>query len=525
MSNERPHYLKPFQSVTIAIIVAAISIITVGCEFDTPGIDFDPPTAELTDSSRTLIFEDEGEIAVFHGFGCAETNKKGKEVFLRVQESMDLPDYATSATVFLNGWKLEYLKGSHNLLGLGAGIAEIELSHGRLKWEAGGVLSDRNFDDGYGWCYYYTVIAWNEVLIDALVDYIDINEISDIVSLLGYSDEGNNNTTALKALPRVVHQTDFSSGDSIAVLPRGYGFRWNITSNLPWNWDHDLLQLAYNLDYSEAFVQYKKDYLGFVNPYLPTPASYVDFGFVSWETKAILKDNALRRDYAIEEIVSVLGGRDVSILQPPFTILPREDSGNCLTIGSGVRTKEYVVENVPFEYAVPTLTGWELAYPCTDRDVAKIGVWISDFQYDKLAAEPVGTLRYTISSILSDKKHGHLFNHRVSILGLKPVVGLGVPTAIILSPQEGDSFAPNTLVTLQGEGSDPEDGTLSDSDFSWFSDIQGFLGSGTSIQIELRGPEVACHPEYVSHKITLSVRDNDGHQATQQIIVTVGKPC
>ena len=81
------------------------------------------------------------------------------------------------------------------------------------------------------------------------------------------------------------------------------------------------------------------------------------------------------------------------------------------------------------------------------------------------------------------------------------------------------------MVTLQGEGTDPEDGTLSGSDLSWFSDIQGFLGSGTSIQIELRGAEVACHPEYVSHKITLSVTDSDGHQATQQIIVSVGRPC
>lgn len=519
---------QPVQPLSYAFIVIAVSTIITACAFDQSGIDFDPPMAEVTDSGRTLIFEDEGKIAVFHGFGCAESNKDGEEDFLRVQESIDLPDYATAATVFLNGWHLEYLKSDHDIRGLGTGIAEIELADRKLNWEAGGVLADRNFDDGYSWCYYYTVIAWNEVLIDALVDYSNSNDISDIINIINYNAE-NKNTTALKVLPRFVHNTDFMSREPIAVLPRGYGFNWLITSlSLPWNWDHNLLQLAYNLDYSETFIQHGKNYSGSDDPSLPTAASYVDSGFVSWETKTILKDNNLRRDYAIGEIVSVLGGSDVSILQPPFTILPREDSGNCLSIGGvGVKTEEYVVENVPFEYAVPMLTGWELTYPCDDENVAEIGVWITEFQYDKPAGEPTGTLRYTISSILRDQDGdpGHRFGHRVTILGLKPVVGVGEPTAIILSPQQGDSFAPDTMVTLQGEGIDPEDGTLSGPDLMWFSDRDGFLGSGTSIQVILSGPDVACSPEYVSHTITLRVTDSDGHQATQQIVVSVGRPC
>jgi len=506
-------------------MVIAISTIITACTFDPSGEVFDPPLAELTDSGRTLIFEDEGKIAVFHGFGCAESNKSGEEDFLRVQESIDLPDYATAATVFLNGWQLEYLNSDHDIRGLGTGIAEIDLADRKLNWEAGGVLADRNFDDGYSWCYYYTIIAWSEVLIDALVDHNDGDDLRDLVAVSGTE---NKNTTALKVLPRFVHNTDFTSREPIAVLPRGYGFEWQ--GGISWRRDHNLLQLAYNLDYSETFIQHEKNYLGSDEPSLPTPASYVDSGFVSWDTKTIFKDNSLRRDYGVGEIVSVLGGSDIGILQPPFTLLPREDVGfgtGCISEAGGVKTKEYIVENVPFEYAVPMLTGWELAYGCDDENVTRIGIWITEFQYDKPADEPTGTLRYTISSILRDKdgSPGHLFRHRVSILGLKPVVGAGEPTAVILSPQQGDSFGPDTMVTLQGEGIDPEDGTLSGSDLMWFSDRDGFLGSGTSIQVVLSGPEVACSPEFVSHNITLRVTDSDGHQATQQIVVSVGRPC
>jgi hypothetical protein len=35
---------------------------------------------------------------------------------------------------------------------------------------------------------------------------------------------------------------------------------------------------------------------------------------------------------------------------------------NGLIPGGGVITKDVVVENVPFEFAVPMLTGWNLAY-------------------------------------------------------------------------------------------------------------------------------------------------------------------
>lgn len=523
MSERKAELFFSFQHRCYFLIVIVISTTITACTFDPSGEVFDPPLAEITDSGRTLIFEDEGNIIAFHGFGCAESNQSGEEDFLRIQESIDLPDYITAATVFLNGWDLQYLSGDHDIRGLGTGIARIELTDRTLNWEAGGVLADRNFDDGYNWCYHYTIIAWNESQIDARVDQNDGEELVDLVAV---SDTENNNTTALKVLPRFVQNSIFTSREPVAVLPRGFGFEWQ--GGISWRRDHNLLQLAYNLDYSETFIQHEKKYSGSDEPSLPTSDSYVDSGFVSWDTKAILKDNRLRRDYGVGEIVSVIGGSDVDIVQPPFTILPREDvSGGCIGEPSGIQTEEYAVENVPFEYAVPMLTGWELAYFCDDENVARIGIWITEFQYDKSAGESTGTLRYTLSSILRDRdgSPGHITNHRVSILGLKPVADLGEPTAVIISPQDGDIFSPGIMVAFQGEGIDPEDGVLSGSDLMWFSDRDGFLGSGTSIQVALSGPEVACNPEFVFHNITLRVTDSDAHQATQQIVVSIGSPC
>ena len=57
-------------------------------------------------------------------------------------------------------------------------------------------------------------------------------------------------------------------------------------------------------------------------PSLPTSASHVDSGFVSWETSTILKDNDDRRDQAFGEVVSGLAGTDVGVVQPPFSDLP-----------------------------------------------------------------------------------------------------------------------------------------------------------------------------------------------------------
>ena len=405
------------------IIAVMVFIFLMRCEFDPSGIGVillppeDAPIADKTCSRQPQIFEDPGRLFVYHAYCCAESNQSGTENFLRVEGSLELPEYVTAATVFLNGWRLEYLSSDHHVRGLGTSIGRISFANQTLSWEAGGVLSDKNFDDGYRWCYYYTVIAWNEGEISALIDHDDANI---------FSNDDQSHTTAVKKISGYIQNVDLSSGDPTAILPRGYGFMWRGTV------DHHLIQLAYNLDHSDRFIEYGKEYMTNVQPSFPTPAHYVGNGFTSWETKTIFKDDDLRREYDVGEIVSALGGRDVGIVQPPYTILPKEDVGwltGCLYAEGGVKTEDYVVENVPFEYAIPMLTGWELWYPCDDQHVSQVGIWLSSFSYDKAPAAASGTLRYSISSVLADRdeKPNHGYSSQVQILGLKPTIGSGVP--------------------------------------------------------------------------------------------------
>lgn len=102
----------------------------------------------------------------------------------------------------------------------------------------------------------------------------------------------------------------------------------------------------------------------------------------------------------------------------------------------------------------------------------------------------------------------------------------GHPSALIISPPANDAFfSPGTLIAFEGQGTDPEDGTLAGSSLSWASDRDGFLGTGNTLEIALSGPATPCHPETVSHTITLQVTDSDGHQASHSILVLVGLIC
>ncbi len=420
--------------ITVPLMSCGFSVCLVGsCQFP---VGEDAPLKELTSSDQNVVFEEPGTIIVYRGFGCAESNNSGKQDFLRVEQSLNLPAYATNATVFLNGWRARYLSKDHHVQGLGTVIGNIRLERNTLKWQAAGVLSDNNFDDAYRWCYHYTVVAWNPSNLNLTVDHKDgsCGDSGDPTQANFFSAYNDGATTALSSFPSFLQNPNFASDKTVAILPRGFGFDWEAGCN-----DHHLLQIGYNLDHSEIFIENGKKYKKNdqeVIPSLPNTASQVDSGFVSWETYGILKDNKGRRYYAFGEMVSGLAGNEVGIIQPPFSILPIEDNGNPSDSGGGAEAQEFVVENVPFEYAIPMLTGWELSYISNDEHVTETGIWIDEWGYDKNAR----TLRYKLSSILRDKDDdpGHISRHKVTILGIRPLAV--VPDLVPFSPS-GNSEA------------------------------------------------------------------------------------
>jgi hypothetical protein len=339
---------------------------------------------------------------------------------LKVEQSVQIPSAYNRATVFLNGWQVNYLGDDQNVLGLGTLITNIRFEDQRLTWDAAGLLRDDDADEEYNWKYHFTVIAWNSTQINAVVDHGSGNICSDNF----FYAKNDGTTTALSAFSSFINNpAAFTSSRTVAGVPRGFVMAW--AGGSFWDWlvgaDNHLLQLAYNLDHTEIFVENKKKYKkgeAVIAPPLPTAASHVGSGFVSWNSYAILKDDDARRDSWFGEVVSGMGGSDVGVLQPPFSLRPL-DPTSCPEIGgAGVKTEEFVIDSIPFEYAVPMLTGWDLQYGCDDQHVKEIGVWIEDdWSYS------AGTLRYKLSSILRDDDNDpeHFRRHKVSVLGLRPL--------------------------------------------------------------------------------------------------------
>jgi hypothetical protein len=410
---------------SLHLIIPLILLASVwGCAFTPPSATlpmppFTPsfenvPLSPVVDSGEQKVFEEPDNMVVYHGFACAESNDSDHQTVLRIEQSRAIPATMNRATVFLNGWRFKYLNGEHKILGLGTSIFKIRVENNELKWEAGGVIGDHNFDDPYRWCYRYTLIAWNQAVFTAGPDHRDVHTFR--------GDNAAGWETALSFHPTYTSTT--LTGEygptNAAILPRGFGFFWADQN------DNNLLQLAYNLDYSERFVADGKRYVsGTIDVGGADAVDQAATSFHTWETKTIFKDNSLKRDYGTAEIVSVLAGPGIGVVQPPFTIVPVEDKSNCVAFGDP-ESESRTISQVPFDIAIPVLTGWDLSYVCDDEPVEEIGIWIDSFEYTGPAGGPGGLLKYTIAAVLHDQDRGNAnrFRHRVSILGFNRVPGV-----------------------------------------------------------------------------------------------------
>jgi hypothetical protein len=159
-------------------------------------------------------------------------------------------------------------------------------------------------------------------------------------------------------------------------------------------------------------------YYGTDDQFFAGPTRFQD-GLVSWRSAAILKNNEAGNTFGFREYTAALYGNDVDVVQPPYAPPVRDNSpGSGTSVGGiGIETTEEVVDNIPFDYIIPMLSGWELRYHYNDERVSEVGVWVHDFSYSGLPA----TLRYKLSWVLRDKDDipPALVTHRVNILGLR----------------------------------------------------------------------------------------------------------
>jgi LysM repeat protein len=102
------------------------------------------------------------------------------------------------------------------------------------------------------------------------------------------------------------------------------------------------------------------------------------------------------------------------------------------------------------------------------------------------------------------------------------------PEAQILEPQDGARFSDRTrdevgfyaTVGLVGEATDKEDDPR-ELTVEWFSDVEGFLGSGRNIAARLHA---GSYDSVQEHKITLRVTDSAGNRDEDTIVVIIEAP-
>ena len=396
------------------------------------------PYLPIESDTRKTVYEAPHLLRVRHGRSCvtAAHANANDNIGFRIQDREVVPvDFADSGTVFMNGWDLRYTGGDHHIQGMGSAIANVRSTREGgdfvLSWEAGGVLSDENGDDPYQWCYSYTLVLWTRSsnAFDAIAhDGIGATQSTS-------SDPGNH--TALRALPG----SAFHGYGPGVVLPQGFALMWA-------GGDQHIIQAGF--DYGSHFRSAE--------------------GQIAWTSRTILKDNDERDDYYGAELVSVLGYASPQPWHPAVvlretptggwspvnntvSLTPQASSWFCTGIGNPTREEQYKIENVPFEYAVPVLKGWDLGYLCTDHHVRQMGASIRDFRYERAPDAKTGTLYYTLSLLLNDDSGNLNYGQAsVDILGMN-ALGLGphpINPSIVNVPSAPPQQPPPASCTLGG---------------------------------------------------------------------------
>jgi hypothetical protein len=430
-----------------ALALAATTIqLLQACSFGAPDslktpagvygvLDSAPYADDATVTEERWRVIDAAKLKVDHGTACARAPRAATKEYIgmRIYGSATLPANF-SGTVFLNGWYLEYEKNDHHVGGLGSAIFNIAQTGNELHWDAGGVLTDKNGDDAYSWCYRYTIVAWARDRTrpgQAPGERVDMGAIhADASGRLVYVDSklgGRRLRTNLKLkMPGVTPAAKLLTGF-------GVGFKDD---------DHHLLQFGFDLGKSR--IKNKK---------------------LKWTTDVVLQDNS-RRDYYAAQVATLLTGESVHVWKPDAVLLeeghpnapgfidndlrlaPYASSNVCLG-GPSSHTYSFKITGVPFTWGIPMLTGWRVGQNCDDEHVKKMGAWIDDFAWVRNPGDSQGTLYYTVRTILEDKKPTgveSLFDGmQVEVLGINLLEPPGNAPASLTTPADAGLEAASDL--------------------------------------------------------------------------------
>jgi hypothetical protein len=245
---------------------------------------------------------------------------------------------------------------------------------------------------------FYTAFGYHSAEIGATIEE-DYNGIETSAAL----DE---NQGAVAAMEYNGQKGTLKKNDAIAIIPRGFDFQFADAFECEWRWipckwgdrtDHPLLQAAYNLSQANT-------------------APNLD-GRPHWATQTIFKDNNTRA-HRVKTRAAWIRGRSVKLRADFLALNPRSGKANTCrkSVDGVVRTQTVRINELPYDYAIPMLTGWDLTNECEQQRVQRAGIWIHDIRFDPQSQR----LEYKVSSILRDRDGAPSFNsaHRVTVLGL-----------------------------------------------------------------------------------------------------------
>ena len=354
-------------------------------------------------SSKTegkKAFEDEGKFILIEGNKCIQQDRGEEAATLLAW--IEMPSYVDKGTVVLNGWDLRYLHKHHELNSISADITHSKLIKNAdstlLIFEAKGKLHDQHRSDPYEFCVFYSVFGYHSAWIDATIEN-DYNGTD--AALLQTKNQG-----AVATLENRGNKGLLKGNDEIAIIPRGFDFQFDEIFEcelrfLPCKWadraDYRLLQIAYNL--SQNSTSLSQD------------------GSPHWVMQTIFKDNNVRA-YRIKTRTALIRGTSVKLRADFLAMNARSRKASpCRKSGGGIiRTQNFHINDLPYDYAIPILTGWDLSFECEHHRVQRAGIWIHDIHFDPISSR----LEYKVSSILRDQDSIPNFNaaHRITVFGL-----------------------------------------------------------------------------------------------------------
>lgn len=359
------------------------------------------PFEQLTFKAEArTVFEDRGKFIMLEGSKCMQRDNGAEPVI--ITQWLEMPGYVDNGTVVLNGWDLRYLKQDREVNSLRAEISRSKLVKNTgstfLVFEAQGKLDDQNRNDAFEFCVFFTAFGYRAAEVDAVVD-----EDNAGIEATMLQDEKQG---AVATLESSGHKGMVRRYDALAIIPRGFGFEFANRFECEWRWlpckwndrvDYPLLQMAYNLTQTSA-----------------TPNQS---GNPNWATQTIFKDNGIRT-HRIKTRAALIHGRSIKVRGDFLALNPRNGKADTCrkSVDGVVRTQTFQIDELPYDYAIPMLTGWDLTNECEQQRLQRAGIWIHDIRFDPHSHR----LEYKVSSILRDQDGAPSFNsaHRVTVLGL-----------------------------------------------------------------------------------------------------------